>query len=1251
MSLVFGLLMLCSHFVNGQISSVANPAAPLIAGGFEQINITDSRGFMYINGAHSGMTFANGAGVSGNNTGFTKNNPNAPQGSQVLFLQNSGSVQGAMNVTARGYYRLIYKSAVRAGNTKAIRVEISGKKISEATIPSSNYTQMHSLPVYLNPGWHYFKFTGVNIISGDHTAFVDDIKLQRVYDWRDANAWSPRRVPNANDAVTISAGTAVVPVGDFQVKSITVNGHLQASVSSHANITTNSIMVMGGNARMEFGQERVPHPHKTTITLNAPYSARNAHPHMGNNFIGVMGGGILHLHGISKKSWTKVQDDLGNAHIRLAEAVNWQAGDEVVITSKTNNWNQAEKRTIAAVGDGGKLLRFTQNLTYNHQGAIRNYSRSSHAVRNWSADLRPEVGLLSHSIKIQGHPQGNAQGYGGHVMIMSNSKAYVENIELYNMGQKAILGRYPYHWHMLGNVGAGQYLKSSSVHQSYNRAITIHGTESTLVENNFCYDHIGHGVFLENGSERFNVIRKNVVLLTKRPAPEQQLTPSDNQFNVIQNRTPASFWITNPQNTFEQNIAAGTEGTGYWFAFPQKPMGESATDPRFSALEPYKAPLIKFDRNTAHSCMNGLDIFDQLNSDHSIQGNGGWDHTPRHWLTNCLWYANDLGIYTGTGRQRSTYKKSNNLIFENNMFVANKTATMFASYSIASNSLIVAQAGLNLLPANTERFAYRVYDGAGQLHNCHLVGWNSALANLLDNIGGGNKHPNHYFAGNTLNHGGTPRLVLPNYDLKPRPAPSASDDRQPRRWSMVIRDLSGTISGVANTSIVSNHPFMLVGDEVQPSNWSKAYRSNHHFAFCALSYNNHSNSNPNVTVTRTKSGTPDASVHYIPPGSYKEHHQLPLIVNEGFLYTYRYESAPIKKQIILKMADAFENDHYMVRFKDFGKAGGLGLTTTQLNGGNVPKYNTYAALQSATSTGYYKNGTDLYLKVVAKARLIGTEADEQVTIRWTTNPALSKIDTDGDEMSDLDELNAGRHPFDASDLGAYFNTPGNFEGWTSSSNISNFRVEGGFMKGVSSGNGDAQIRNNPYNFNADRVKTIQIHMRASTNTLVQLFFTTNTDGSYGGSKVVSVNYTGNGAYQTLTFPVGNNAAWNGKITRLRLDPVGGLNISFDIFWIRAQCVGCSAGGASYRSTTKASKNQQTLVEAKTSRSSQVIIYPNPVNDQLNLKGVEKGTQIQILSSKGQLLKTLRYQGPINFAPFSKGIYFLKIENDIYKLIK
>jgi hypothetical protein len=70
------------------------------------------------------------------------------------------------------------------------------------------------------------------------------------------------------------------------------------------------------------------------------------------------------------------------------------------------------------------------------------------------------------------------------------------------MGQKAIMGRYPIHWHLVTDQAQGQYVRNSSIHHSFNRAVTIHGTDYITVEDNFCYDHIGHGIFLENGAER-----------------------------------------------------------------------------------------------------------------------------------------------------------------------------------------------------------------------------------------------------------------------------------------------------------------------------------------------------------------------------------------------------------------------------------------------------------------------------------------------------------------------------------------------------------------------------------------------------------------------------------------------------------------------------------------------------------------------------------------------------------------------------
>ncbi|HSH66015.1 MAG TPA: hypothetical protein VLB84_09500, partial [Bacteroidia bacterium] len=692
------------------------------------------------------------------------------------------------------------------------------------------------------------------------------------------------------------------------------------------------------------------------------------------------------------------------------------------------------------------------------------------------------------------------------------------------------------HWHMLGDVGAGQYFKNSSIHQSYNRAITIHGTESTLVENNFFYDHIGHGVFLEDGSERFNVIRKNVTLLTKRPAPSEQVIISDNQFADVQNQTPSSYWITNPQNTFEDNVAAGTQGTGYWFIFPQHPVGPSATDSRFLNLEPWKLPMISFKGNSAHSCNSGFDVFDQLGSDHSIIVNQGWAESSSHFIDNCTWYANGLALYAGIGDGGP----SNNLIFTNNIFVENLVSTMFACYCIVDQSVFVANSGENLLSG--ERYAYRVYDGAGQVRNSHFIGWDATNANFLLNAGAATKHPNHLFTGITKSSATNMRCSLENFDIKPVHA-EANDPGHPRYWSVVLRDVTGGISGKANTSIVSNHPFLLVGDEFLPTNWINTYRSDHRFVLSRLSYSVTFPETPNIICTRQKTGTDSRSVYYV--DGYKEWHQLPFLVNEGYEYTYQYESLPSIKTVKMNMEDATVGDYYVARFKDFGKLGGLAVTSSQ---SSFTLHTSLTNLRNATSSGYYvESNGDLYIKAIA------TGSNQFFNLNWTSNFTVPLIDSDGDEMTDGEEISNGRDPFKANDLMATFNVNGKFEGWTGFEDITGQSVSNGTYSGTSSGIGDAQIINNAYNFNAQQVPHLFVRLRASQNTTVQLFFVNSSFSDFSASRVVSADYTGNGAYQTLAFNMKAHPDWNNTITDLRIDPVMGINISFNIDWIQAPC--------------------------------------------------------------------------------------------------
>lgn len=75
---------------------------------------------------------------------------------------------------------------------------------------------------------------------------------------------------------------------------------------------------------------------------------------------------------------------------------------------------------------------------------------------------------------------------------------------------------------------------------------------------------MGHTFFIEDAVETKNFLYQNLAILTKR---------SWSLLNTDQ--TPASFWITHPDNIFRGNHAAGSDRYGYWFDTKPHSMGPS----------------------------------------------------------------------------------------------------------------------------------------------------------------------------------------------------------------------------------------------------------------------------------------------------------------------------------------------------------------------------------------------------------------------------------------------------------------------------------------------------------------------------------------------------------------------------------------------------------------------------------------------------------------------------------------------------
>ncbi|MGB7310582.1 MAG: G8 domain-containing protein, partial [Candidatus Acidiferrales bacterium] len=419
--------------------------------------------------------------------------------------------------------------------------------------------------------------------------------------------WPDGKVPRAGDTVTIEKGKDVLlDVSPPSLDGLQINGKLSFSDKADIELTTESILVHG---ELEIGTEAKPHTREATITLtnNTPGNDRGI----------VIAGGTLNLHGDRTNSWTKLARTAkaGSASIEVLDASGWRKGDVIVLASTDFDSTQAEKRTIAAVA--GNVIRLDQPLKYMHFGKI-----------TFGVDERGEVGLLTRNILIQASEDAERSYFGGHIMAMAGSKMYVSGVELNRMGQNMHLARYPIHWHLVGE-GQGQYIENSSIHDSYSRCVTVHGTNDVRVENNVAYNTVGHCYFLEDAVETGNQFIHNLGMMTKchpdgKPCVPTNLGPfgseggknfdldgqSAKDILIPSDNTASTFWITNPDNIYRDNVAAGSEATGFWFALPQHPTGAFAGTEVSKATWPRRMRLREFKGNTAHSNFDGF-MFDR----------------------------------------------------------------------------------------------------------------------------------------------------------------------------------------------------------------------------------------------------------------------------------------------------------------------------------------------------------------------------------------------------------------------------------------------------------------------------------------------------------------------------------------------------------------------------------------------------------------------------------------------------------------
>jgi hypothetical protein len=300
-------------------------------------------------------------------------------------------------------------------------------------------------------------------------------------------------------------------------------------------------------------------------------------------------GGRMDFHGQPlSRSWVKLgaAAKVGDATVTLAEDVKgWKVGDRVIVTGTqvhgvAKSESYTEERLVTAI-DGTKLT-LDKALTMAHEGA---------------GEYRAEVANLSRNVVVE---SAAPEGVRGHTMYHKHTSGSLAYTEFRHLGKKEILGKYAIHFHLCRDTMRGSSVVGCSIWDSHNRWVTVHGTDYLVVRDNVGYKSVGHGFFLEDGTETYNVIDRNLAVgAQKGKRLPKQVLPFDGNEG-------AGFWWTCSLNTFTRNVAAECGNYGFRYEatptsalkliFPIRQPDGSRKD-----IDPRTLPFVRFEDNEVHS--------------------------------------------------------------------------------------------------------------------------------------------------------------------------------------------------------------------------------------------------------------------------------------------------------------------------------------------------------------------------------------------------------------------------------------------------------------------------------------------------------------------------------------------------------------------------------------------------------------------------------------------------------------------------
>jgi hypothetical protein len=362
----------------------------------------------------------------------------------------------------------------------------------------------------------------------------------------------------------------------------------------------------------------------------------------------------MDLHGAPlSRTWVDLGADAskGDKEVVLSEDVTgWRVGDEIIVTASIHNnslggqyrddpsMRSTEERKIAAID--GRKLTLDRPLEHRHFG---------------TGQFRSEVANLSRNVIVE---SADPKGVRGHTVYHCFSQGGISYARFAHLGKENVLGRYAIHFHLLEDSNRGSQVLGAAIVDSHNRWVTIHGTDYMVVRDCVGYGSVGHGYFLEDGTETYTVLDRNlgVNAFRGKPLPKQVLPfdPNDG----------AAFWWSNGRSTFVRNTSCENDEYGFRYDSQKRSNFDSNLSVRtpaggFEKVDIRTIPIYRFEDNEAHTeglygmVIAGTDrAAPDLKHPHSLKNLKIWQvhyalrpQVPAMWIENVAIDHAVYGIY------------------------------------------------------------------------------------------------------------------------------------------------------------------------------------------------------------------------------------------------------------------------------------------------------------------------------------------------------------------------------------------------------------------------------------------------------------------------------------------------------------------------------------------------------------------------------------------------------------------------------